>query len=173
MKMAVLLIASFLSLFSCARQVDRSKLESIISKDIQKSMPKYHTYTPILFSDIDSAMSSVNETPEYKNIYKDMITIDSTRIADSIAYVENLIYNSDKPINIKYKGDKTLLEERKRIQSQLNILEKKYKPHCIGMLIYHKYKCSTDFGDSIYVGKYIIDNNYNIVEKEIYSFEKR
>lgn len=167
MRTIFMLLVSLLTLLSCTPKIDRSKLESIVSKDIQNSMPKYHTYTPISYSDIDSAMSTVEETTEYQKIYKDIIAIDSTRIADSIIYVENLIFSSEKP---KYKGDEKLIQESKRIQSQLNDLRKKYRPHYIGMRIYHKFKCSTDFGDSIYVGKYIINDDYNIIEKEIYSF---
>ncbi len=102
MRTIFMLLVSLLTLLSCTPKIDRSKLESIVSKDIQNSMPKYHTYTPISYSDIDSAMSTVEETTEYQKIYKDIIAIDSTRIADSIIYVESLIYNSEKP---KYKGD--------------------------------------------------------------------
>ncbi len=169
MKNIFILIAVFLILLSCTSKVDRSKLETIISKDIQNSMPKYHTYTPISYSDMDSAMSDVAETPEYQKIYKDIITVDSALIADSIAYVENLSY-LNKPLHVKYKGDESLLKEREQIQSQLKALKEKYKPHYIGTLIYHKYKCSTDFGDSTYVGRYIIDDGYNIIEKETYPF---
>jgi len=169
MKKELILIASSFVLLCCTNKATQSKLESIISKDIQNSLPKHQTYEPLSFSKVDSAMSLFIDTKEYKTLAEKIFKIDSTRIYDSLVYVDNLYFmGSTKPNS--YKCAQYLIDEKKQINSQIENLKEKYIPHYIGKFIAHKYKCSTDFGDTIYISNYVIDDNLNIIKKERFPY---
>ena len=118
------------------QKYDQSKMEDLIEGYIEKNLPDNRIYLPLFFTELDSAKSSVEDTPQYQNLQVELNKIDSSFVYDEKAALA--------------------------IENQLKNLKSKYKPHYIGMKLSHAYISTTDFDDSLYIDTYIIDNLLNI-----------
>lgn len=130
------IILGFASLFffSCKNDSDKN----IISKYIQNTIPESWSYEPIAYSVTDSALTKVEDTQQFKELLKQIEQEDSMLIPDN-----------------------RKIEE---INLQIENLKKKFTPKLIGKKILHAYMCSTDFGDSLFISEFIIDNKHNITQ---------
>lgn len=115
---------------------DQSEIEHLIEERIKKSLSDDRIYLPLFFTELDSAKSSVKDTPQYQKLQAELYKIDSSFVYDERAALT--------------------------IENQLNELRIKYKPHYIGMELSHAYISTTDFDDSLYIETYIINNLSNI-----------
>ena len=120
--------------FSCKNDSDKN----IISEYIQNTIPESWSYEPITFSVTDSALTKVEDTQQFKELLKQIEQEDSMLIPDN-----------------------RKIEE---INLQIENLKKKFTPKFIGRKILHAYMCSTDFGDSLFISEFIIDNKHNITQ---------
>lgn len=130
------IILGFASLFffSCKNDSDKN----IISKYIQNTIPESWSYEPIAYSVTDSALTKVEDTQQFKELLKQIEQEDSMLIPDNHKIEE--------------------------INLQIEDLKKKFSPKLIGKKILHAYMCSTDFGDSLFISEFIIDNKHNITQ---------
>lgn len=130
------IILGFASLFffSCKNDSDKN----IISKYIQNAIPESWSYEPIAYSVTDSALTKVEDTQQFKELLKQIEQEDSMLIPDNHKIEE--------------------------INLQIEDLKKKFSPKLIGKKILHAYMCSTDFGDSLFISEFIIDNKHNVTQ---------
>lgn len=130
------IILGFASLFffSCKNDSDKN----IISKYIQNTIPESWSYEPIAYSVTDSALTKVEDTQQFKELLKLIEQEDSMLIPDNRKVEE--------------------------INLQIENLKKKFTPKFIGRKMLHAYMCSTDFGDSLFISEFIIDNKRNITQ---------
>lgn len=130
------IILGFASLFffSCKNDSDKN----IISKYIQNAIPESWSYEPIAYSVTDSALTKVEDTQQFKELLKQIEQEDSMLIPDNRKVEE--------------------------INLQIENLKKKFTPKFIGRKMLHAYMCSTDFGDSLFISEFIIDNKHNITQ---------
>lgn len=130
------IILGFASLFffSCKNDSDKN----IISKYIQNTIPESWSYEPIAYSVTDSALTKVEDTQQFKELLKQIEQEDSMLIPDNHKIEE--------------------------INLQIEDLKKKFSPKLIGKKILHAYMCSTDFGDSLFISEFIIDNKHNVTQ---------
>ena len=130
------IILGFASLFffSCKNDSDKN----IISKYIQNTIPESWNYEPIAFSVTDSALTKVEDTQQFKKLLRQIEQEDSMLIPDN--------------------------HKIEKINLQIEDLKKKFSPKLIGKKILHAYMCSTDFGDSLFISEFIIDNKHNITQ---------
>lgn len=136
MTIAILLFILISCKHSQLQKYDQSKIEHLIEGHIKKNLPDNRIYLPLFFTKLDSAQSSVEDTPQYQNLQAELNMIDSLFVYDEKAALA--------------------------IEKQLNELRSKYKPHYIGMKLAHAYISTTDFDDSLYIDTYIIDKLLNI-----------
>lgn len=141
-KIIHLCLGAFFFFTSCNQE---KEIKKIIMEDVRQSIPSYWNYEPVYFSEIDSAMSNVKYTNQEEKLYEEMLALDSSFVMD---------------IESEYS-------EREEINKKLTELESKYIPHYIGKQIYHIYQCHTDFGDSIYCIRYVFNDLYEIIDKEV------
>ena len=135
MKLLYIIIGiASLFFFSCKNDSDKN----IISEYIQNTIPESWSYEPITFSVTDSALTKVEDTQQFKELLKQIEQEDSMLIPDN-----------------------RKIEE---INLQIENLKKKFTPKFIGRKILHAYMCSTDFGDSLFISEFIIDNKHNITQ---------
>lgn len=143
-----------LLLISCNTKTSKDNnirtIHEIIKDDVMSSIPKHWEYTPISFSDLDSAFSKVEDTKQYKELYNEQLELDS-----DFLYTEPVYQTLSADINKKIEN-----------------LKKTFTPRFIGMKITHIYECKTDFGDSIYDATYIFNDSLKIIEKKVYSSDR-
>lgn len=161
---------AFLLFFSCNT---KNELHNIIATDIKTAIPSHWVYFPNSFLVIDSFMSSVYDTEQYKTLAIQKSAYDSIYIADSISKEEaktssnNFIWTDDHFSLMRFgMTAKEVKEKSNKILAEMNELKRKYKPHLIGKAVFHDYKCTTDFGDSLYISMYVLDNSNNILYKK-------
>lgn len=121
---------------SHVQQFDQSEIEYLIGEHIKAELPDNRNYLPLFFTELDSAKSCVEDTPQYQTLQNELNKIDSSFVYDE--------------------------EAASAIEDRLDELKSKYKPHYIGMELSHAYISSTDFGDSLYIDTYIINDLSNI-----------
>lgn len=161
---------AFLLFFSCNT---KNELYNIIAKDIKTAIPSHWVYLPNSFLVIDSFMSSVYDTEQYKVLENLKSAYDSAYIADSISKEEaktssNSFIITDDYFSVMRFGmtAKQVKEKSNEIISEMNELKRRYKPHHIGKAVFHDYKCTTDSGDSLYIIMYVLDNSNKILYKK-------
>ena len=152
----ILMIFLLPILVSCSHQHDNMKL--IIMNEIKANIPAYWTYDTIAFSGVEQAMSEVTDTKQYQDIYKELCQADSLCIADSIVCSE---------LGMKVTQD--LKRKRNQIVAKLKSIKNSYRPHTIGKKVTHAYVCGTDFGDSLYITTFVLDEKNNIIKREPYA----
>ena len=60
------------------QKYNQSEMEDLIEGYIKKNLPNNRIYLPLFFTELDSAKSSVEDTPQYQNLQVELNKIDSS-----------------------------------------------------------------------------------------------
>lgn len=151
---------------------ERNKVKSIITDKIKTELPTGWEYTPVMFTAYSDILSDISNEIQYKELsdnYEkalydylyDSISIMEQYAADSVIYGENYAKSQKREIN-SY--------DKKKIEKEMEELREKYTPYIIGKGIVHVYVCKTNFGDSLYISKFLFNSDLNIIETEKVAF---
>ena len=125
-------------LYACNNQ-PKDEIELLITKEIQNSLPNHWIYEPIAFSVIDSAISRVEDTQQYKELLEKQAQMDS------------------------------VFDDSEAIEKEIENVKTQFHPQYIGQNILHAYLCSTTLGDSLFIEKFTINGNEILARKKGFS----
>jgi len=161
MKNGMLILILSLALLSCTSKEEKSK--KLVTDYIVTKLPQSWKYESLEFDKIDSAFSDIWDTPQYKEKLREINPYDSIIMLDSLRNPEQ-----------KIRLDPYFKEQRNIKQKELDELRRKFTKSYIGYSVVHFYKCKTEFGDSIYVSRFIIDKDFKkIISKTGYANDSK
>lgn len=162
----------FIAICIASCSASQNKAEDVISESIKSQINAEWEYIPIKFTKLSDALSNIEEEERYKELKAKYEEVKYKYLYDSIYNDET--YKADSAIYGKEYADKTRIKpsssERNLIIEKINHLKAQYTPRKIGNGIIHMYICKTNFGDSLYFSKWILDDNFKI--KKIYKISE-